>query len=95
MGLVFVFAALLEYAYINVQTRRHVKYTSMKNQPSMREKGPMLPSNGVPDRREIDFLQRARQVDKVARVGFPVSFLLFNVVFWTYYLVQRYVVGKD
>lgn len=61
----------------------------------MREKGPMLPSNGVPDRREIDFLQRARQVDKVARVGFPVSFLLFNVVFWTYYLVQRYVVGKD
>lgn len=30
MGLVFVFAALLEYAYINVQTRRHVKYTSMK-----------------------------------------------------------------
>lgn len=95
MGLVFVFAALLEYAYINVQTRRHVKYTSSKNQPPKQEKGLMLPPNGVPDKREIDFLQRARQVDKVARIGFPASFLLFNVVFWTYYLVQRYVVGKD
>lgn len=55
----------------------------------------LLPSNGARDRKEKDFLQRARQVDKVARIGFPLSFLLFNIVFWTYYLIQRYVVGKD
>ena len=55
----------------------------------------LLPSNGTRDKKEKDFLQRARQVDKVARIGFPLSFLLFNIVFWTYYLIQRYVVGKD
>lgn len=94
MGLVFVFAALLEYAYINVQTRRHVKSTSMKG-TIRQSKGPILTQNGNPDRRaDIDFLQRARQVDKISRVAFPTSFLLFNIVFWTYYLIHRYVVNK-
>lgn len=93
-GLVFVFAALLEYAYINVQTRRHVKSTSMKG-TIRQSKGPILTQNGNPDRRaDIDFLQRARQVDKISRVAFPTSFLLFNIVFWTYYLIHRYVVNK-
>ncbi|XP_061183681.1 glycine receptor subunit alpha-2-like isoform X1 [Saccostrea echinata] len=93
-GLVFVFAALLEYAYINVQTRRHVKSTSMKG-TIRQSKGPILPSNGNADRRaEVDFLQRARQVDKISRIAFPTSFLVFNIVFWTYYLIHRYVVNK-
>ena len=28
---------------------------------------------------------RARKVDKIARIVFPLGFLIFNIVFWTYY----------
>ena len=34
--------------------------------------------------------EKARNVDKVARVLFPVTFFLFNLIYWTVYI---YVVG--
>ena len=34
--------------------------------------------------------EKARNVDKVARVLFPLTFLLFNLIYWTVYI---YVVG--
>lgn len=44
------------------------------------------PSPMMPILRHIDFIKRARQVDKVARVVFPLIFFLFNIGFWVFYL---------
>lgn len=36
--------------------------------------------------REMDYLKRARSTDKVARFAFPIAFVIFNTVFWIYYM---------
>ena len=40
----------------------------------------------MPILKNIDFKKRARHVDKVARVMFPLIFFLFNTGFWVFYL---------
>ncbi|XP_061183669.1 glycine receptor subunit alpha-1-like isoform X1 [Saccostrea echinata] len=97
MCLLFVFAALLEYAYINVQTRRHQKSMLKDTLMNVQASHPLMNSKGeAPVRcidvrktigvREIDYLKTARTVDKVSRVAFPIAFIIFNTVFWTYYM---------
>ncbi|XP_048775077.1 glycine receptor subunit alpha-2-like isoform X2 [Ostrea edulis] len=79
IGLLFVFAALLEYAYINVQTRKHHK------QPKNDE----LPEKSVDTehkKKRVDLMKKARFVDKVSRIAFPVAYVIFNIVFWSVYL---------
>lgn len=44
------------------------------------------PSPMMPILRHIDFIKRARQVDKIARLVFPLTFFLFNIGFWVFYL---------
>lgn len=95
--LVFVFTALLEYAYINVQTRRHQKSASKETLLTIQASNPLILSQGVaPARcidvrktigvREMDYLKRARTIDRVARFVFPISFAIFNITFWIYYM---------
>lgn len=36
--------------------------------------------------REMDYLKRARTIDRVARFAFPISFAIFNITFWIYYM---------
>jgi uncharacterized membrane protein len=36
--------------------------------------------------REMDYLKRARTIDKIARFAFPVAYVIFNTVFWIYYM---------
>ena len=31
--------------------------------------------------------QRARKVDKISRKGFPLAFLIFNIVYWIIYTI--------
>nr|XP_022327528.1 glycine receptor subunit alpha-2-like [Crassostrea virginica]XP_022328182.1 glycine receptor subunit alpha-2-like [Crassostrea virginica] len=75
VGLLFVFAALLEYAYINVQTRKHRKQ-SKEHEPEGK--------NENDDK--TDFMVRALRVDRLSRVIFPVCYTAFNLIFWIVYL---------
>nr|XP_022321966.1 glycine receptor subunit alpha-1-like isoform X2 [Crassostrea virginica] len=95
--LLFVFAALLEYAYINVQTRRHHKSASKDTLLTIQASNPLVKTIGLnPARRidvrktigarEMDYMKMARAIDKVARFVFPMSFVIFNITFWIYYL---------
>ncbi|XP_062605751.1 glycine receptor subunit alpha-1-like, partial [Saccostrea cucullata] len=79
-GLLFVFAALLEYAYVNVQTRKHHK------QVKKSEKKDKNGETNDKENRPEYFMERARRVDRISRIVFPVSYILFNIVFWSAYL---------
>ncbi|XP_078326174.1 glycine receptor subunit alpha-2-like isoform X2 [Crassostrea virginica] len=84
--LTFVFLALLEFAYINVVSRRNSKPIRTSSQAEMTFKRGTTPSPMMPILKNIDFKKRARHVDKVARVMFPLIFFLFNIGFWVFYL---------
>lgn len=79
LGLLFVFAALLEYAFINIQTRKHQKQTKIPEKDDKKYET-------IDERKNVDFMARARHVDRLSRVVFPVSYILFNIVFWGVYL---------
>ncbi|XP_052679977.1 glycine receptor subunit alpha-2-like [Crassostrea angulata] len=77
-GLLFVVAALLEFAYINVQTRKHRKQAK-DDEESMQIAEPQA---------KTDFMDRARRVDRVSRIVFPLCYAVFNLVFWAVYLAK-------
>nr|XP_034305348.1 glycine receptor subunit alpha-2 [Crassostrea gigas] len=77
-GLLFVVAALLEFAYINVQTRKHRKQAK-DDEESMQIAEPQA---------RTDFMDRARRVDRVSRIVFPLCYAVFNLVFWAVYLAK-------
>lgn len=81
VGLLFVFAALLEYAYINVQTRKHRKQAKDNERD---EKSLQI----VEPQTKTDFMDRARRVDRLSRVVFPLCYAVFNLVFWIFYLAK-------
>ncbi|KAK7505254.1 hypothetical protein BaRGS_00003416, partial [Batillaria attramentaria] len=72
--LVFVFAALLEFAYVNVQSR--VEKRRSTEVTLNRRRGFIRDLSGV---------QRARMADKMARAVFPCAFIIFNVTYWIVY----------
>ncbi|XP_034307839.2 glycine receptor subunit alpha-2-like [Magallana gigas] len=80
-GLLFVFAALLEFAYIMVQTIKHRKQAknNEKDEESMQIAEPQA---------KTDFMDRARRVDRVSRIVFPLCYAVFNLVFWAVYLTK-------
>ncbi|XP_078326171.1 glycine receptor subunit alpha-2-like isoform X3 [Crassostrea virginica] len=87
--LTFVFLALLEFAYINVVSRRKSRPKRTASQCKLalqKDTTPMAPIVN-----HIDFKKRARHVDKIARVVFPSTFFIFNISFWVFYLV----INKD
>ncbi|XP_064609425.1 glycine receptor subunit alpha-2-like [Liolophura sinensis] len=79
--LVFVFAALLEFAFVNVLSR-HSKSTDDVSSPTSSRKPSVngtLKSIGK---------RKALLLDKVSRFGFPLMFGLINVIYWTYYTLM-------
>ncbi|XP_033742236.1 glycine receptor subunit alpha-3-like [Pecten maximus] len=92
--LMFVFASLLEYAYINVLTRkrRSKLMTALQIGPEGMLTTKTLPEES--DRRTsgvvlYDRSSEARKVDKISRVVFPVTFGVFNLGFWTCYILYN------
>uniref|UniRef100_A0A8C8VFD0 Glycine receptor alpha 1 n=1 Tax=Pelusios castaneus TaxID=367368 RepID=A0A8C8VFD0_9SAUR len=35
------------------------------------------------------FIQRAKKIDKISRIGFPMAFLIFNIFYWIIYKIVR------
>ena len=66
------------------------------------EGSPMIPPSAllhseIPIRRKNRLLEwmntfqfRAKKIDVISRVIFPLTFLLFNVIYWSYYLSQEH-----
>ncbi|OWF45321.1 glycine receptor subunit alphaZ1-like isoform X2 [Mizuhopecten yessoensis] len=94
--LMFVFASLLEFAYINVlsRKRRSKLLPSLGIGPDGMLNTQAMNGNGKNDMKressaeQVTFTDKARMVDKVSRVIFPCAFALFNLVFWSYFLTN-------
>lgn len=101
--LIFVFASLIEYAVVNVMSR---KQPSKKNSPpppaAAAAAGPQQATTGENKllcarpkcikgadgkSTESDGKRKARNIDKLSRQCFPLAFVLFNVVYWTVYTI--------
>ena len=109
---VFVFMALLEYAFVNysyygavpkkykkeksLELQNRLQKTTVKNTTVRRSFGVQSPAlrrrSTIQSRRgclKLDLesfkINDVSQIDKVARRLFPASFILFNLIYWTYY----------
>lgn len=95
--LLFVFGALLEFAYVNVTIRKIDKYkpegtneadhenaaegASKENESKLR----MIVKLFLPSKGEkyqTDYAARAKRADKISRLAFPVVFIVFMLIFF-------------
>ncbi|KAL8605720.1 hypothetical protein ACOMHN_041127 [Nucella lapillus] len=95
--LFFVFASLLEFAYINVLARRRYPYECLGGSTlrATAEEGQALHAGNAvtgkdsivttPMSSRLYGKNGARFVDKVARYAFPGSFIAFNLFYWLIY----------
>ncbi|XP_055894619.1 glycine receptor subunit alpha-2-like isoform X2 [Biomphalaria glabrata] len=99
--LFFVFASLLEFAYINVLARRRVPYRCFSSPDSFDN---TTENNGITDSEKGDKpklarkdskglhlygKQGARYIDRISRYLFPLAFIIFNLGYWlVYYFVD-------
>uniref|UniRef100_A0A915DCH7 Neurotransmitter-gated ion-channel transmembrane domain-containing protein n=1 Tax=Ditylenchus dipsaci TaxID=166011 RepID=A0A915DCH7_9BILA len=47
---------------------------------------PQYMSRNVMRRRKLYYLDRGTRIDNISFIMFPLTFLIFNIVYWTYYL---------
>ncbi|XP_046577714.1 glycine receptor subunit alpha-2-like [Haliotis rubra] len=98
MCLIFVFAALLEFAYVNVMARveRRRQTISGNSRPSVSGEELALElekQNGARGRgrrglSKVSMMrQKARLMDKISRYLFPGVFLAFNIIYWMVYML--------
>lgn len=96
--LVFVFAALLEYAIVSTYSRHETKRLSIKviqnnqtNKHTINLKRNVCEENGNigGERSEAAYAQmrsKAKRMDVISRITFPLIFLCFSFGYWTWYL---------
>ncbi|XP_061419094.1 glycine receptor subunit alpha-3-like isoform X1 [Lethenteron reissneri] len=80
--LLFVFASLLEYAAVNVTSRQSQGFMKKSIKRSM----PIDPEIEASARKK--FIARAQQIDTFSRLFFPLSFLVFNILYWVTFKVM-------
>ncbi|XP_045203265.2 glycine receptor subunit alpha-3-like isoform X1 [Mercenaria mercenaria] len=94
--LLFVFAALIEFAYVNV----HSRVEKRRRQSCV---GTHKIINGNDPDTEVDYEKRrqsrfrmfmpsrekARTCDRISRIAFPSVFFVFNVIYWCTYAIWK------
>lgn len=78
--LAFVFAALLEFAFVNVMQRRRQKFGPLQD-------AEMDNKMNLNNRRLINGKRAAKKVDNISRVVFPIVFFAFCVIYTFVYMV--------
>uniref|UniRef100_W5N105 Glycine receptor, alpha 1 n=1 Tax=Lepisosteus oculatus TaxID=7918 RepID=W5N105_LEPOC len=94
--LLFVFSALLEYAAVNFIARQHKELLRFRRRRRHHKSGNNnnAPASANPPEKTIEemrklFISRAKRIDTVSRVAFPLVFLIFNIFYWIIYKIIR------
>ena len=83
--MLFVFAAVLEYAYVNTALRRHNKLKRVELRQGQRPTGSGKLTKATNDElSSVVVPEDVTFIDLYSRVLFPLLFLLFNAMFWSY-----------
>lgn len=100
----FVFFALFEYTAVNAVARSDKKRAAYKKQKeSEKDKETEakikadeniyceISLNAIfkPKGKKKSLATRAKKIDLLSRVTFPFVFLIFNIIYWSYYLYQQ------
>ncbi|CAC5391054.1 GLRA3 [Mytilus coruscus] len=92
--LLFVFGALIEFAFVNVlsrvERRRMSSRSKRSNEPNLLSNVKTINRDKMADfilfvKRSLTNREKARIVDKLSRVIFPFVFLTFNIIYWSVY----------
>ncbi|XP_071125196.1 glycine receptor subunit alpha-2-like isoform X2 [Mytilus edulis] len=90
--LFLVFGAMVEYAYVCVIARVQQRRKRERLHSNISLNGLADIENGkitekVTEQHQIDKdRENARKIDKIARIAFPLAFVVFNVIYWVYYM---------
>ncbi|XP_077483290.1 glycine receptor subunit alphaZ1-like [Amblyomma americanum] len=94
----FVFAAVLEFTFVSYLARRKLIVPAsigdveasqdlvlvVGNNDKGRPTSPSIPTS---THVILAYRHRAKQIDQVSRVAFPIGFFLFNALYWPYYML--------
>ncbi|CAH1777908.1 unnamed protein product [Owenia fusiformis] len=94
---IFVFSASLEFALVNTMSRKEIRRMSIRMRSQSNDKD--VPTDsikrmadehayGITKHYDPHSRQLARKVDKISRRLFPIVYIIFNIVYWCYYLVS-------
>uniref|UniRef100_A0A8C0HJC5 Glycine receptor alpha 1 n=5 Tax=Neoaves TaxID=3078114 RepID=A0A8C0HJC5_9AVES len=62
---------------------------SVKGANNNNTANPVPPPSRSPEEMRKLFIQRAKKIDKISRIGFPMAFLIFNIFYWIIYKIVR------
>ncbi|XP_069975427.1 glutamate-gated chloride channel alpha isoform X2 [Penaeus vannamei] len=87
--MIMVFGALLEFTLVNwLANKKVIEHSqTMFKIPRLTKAQEEEPSAAASPKTYITY---ARALDRLCRVLFPGGFLIFNLVYWPYYLVHQY-----
>ncbi|KAL7647792.1 UNVERIFIED_CONTAM: hypothetical protein RMT77_001401 [Armadillidium vulgare] len=99
MCMIMVFGALLEFTLANYLANRKIPpgktpckipkfllICSVQEEDIEKQDGEASPAPKPP----TTYINQARALDRVSRGLFPGTFLIFNLFYWPYYLMQQY-----